>query len=59
MLIIVFKKTISQKDSTFRYKIMGANTGYPSAYRTIVAGSASKELNSAPVLNLIYTKIAK
>jgi len=53
------QKIISQKDSTFRFKIMGANQGYPAAYRSILCGSGSKQIETKPVLNLIYTKINK
>ena len=53
------QKIISQKDSMFRYKIMGANIGFPAAYRTILAGSGSKLDAFKPKLNIIYTKINK
>lgn len=53
------QKIISQKDSTFRYKIMGANLGMPAAYRTILTGSGSLNTPFKPRLNLIYTKINK
>ncbi len=53
------QKIISQKDTTFRFKIMGANLGYPAAYRTIFCGSASKQDEFKPRLEMIYTKINK
>lgn len=53
------QKIISQKDSTFRFKIMGANLGIPAAYRTILTGSGSLNTPFKPRLDLIYTKINK
>ncbi len=53
------QKMISEKDSNFRYKIMGANTGLPAAYRTILTGSGSKKDAFKPRLDLIYTNINK
>lgn len=53
------QKIISQKDSTFRFKIMGANLGIPAAYRTMLAGSGSQNTLFKPRLDLIYTKIKK
>lgn len=53
------QKVISQKDANFRFKIMGANLGFPAAYRSILSGSASQDLIAKPKLNLIYTIINK
>ena len=53
------QKIISEKDTNFRFKIMGLNTGFPAAYRTTVAGSDSKVDYLRPKLNIIYTKIKK
>lgn len=53
------QKVISQKDTTFRFKIMGANLGYPAAFRTILCGSGSKQDEFKPRLEMIYTKINK
>ncbi len=53
------QKIISQKDSTFRFKIMGVNSGLPAAYRTILAGSGSNMPEFKPRLYVIYTKINK
>ncbi len=50
---------ISRKDSTFRYKIMGANAGIPAAYRTILTGSGSQMDDFKPRLYMIYTKFKK
>lgn len=51
------QKLISQKNSTFRFKIMGLNSGYPASYRVMVAGSGSKIDELRPKLKIIYTKI--
>lgn len=53
------QRIISQKDSTFRYKIMGASNGLPGAYRTILTGSGSQNQAFKPRLYLIYTNIHK
>ncbi|MBL7767082.1 MAG: DUF4270 family protein [Chitinophagaceae bacterium] len=53
------QKIISQKDSTFRLKVMGLNIGYPAAFRSIVGGSANVNPFFRPKLYLVYTKIDK
>ncbi len=53
------QRLISQKDSTFRFKIMGANLGYPAAYRSILCGSGSLQTDFKPRLEMIFTKIKK
>lgn len=52
-----FQKAISQKDTTFRLKIMGLNMGTPAAYQSQIRGSGSLVTVMKPRLNLIYTKI--
>jgi hypothetical protein len=54
-----FQRVISQKDTTFRLKIMGQNSNiaYPGAYRVLLRGSGSQAANLKPTLNLIYTKL--
>nr|MBP6625329.1 DUF4270 family protein [Chitinophagaceae bacterium] len=54
-----FQRVISQKDTTFRLKIMGLNTGVPGAYRVMLRGSGSQATEFKPTLNLIYTKLDK
>jgi hypothetical protein len=54
-----FQKVISQKDTTFRLKIMGLNVGLPGAYRVMLRGSGSDATEFKPTLNLIYTKLDK
>lgn len=54
-----FQQVISQKDTTFRLKIMGLNTGIPGAYRVMLRGSGSQASELKPMLNLIYTKLDK
>lgn len=51
------QKLISQKNTNFRLKIMGLNSGTPSAGRVLLKGSSSKDLQFKPKLNIIYTKI--
>jgi hypothetical protein len=53
------QKLISQKNTTFRLKIMGLNTGMPASYRVLLRGSGSQSSTFKPKLNLIYTKINK
>lgn len=54
-----FQRVISQKDTTFRLKIMGqnSNTAYPGAFRVVLHGNTSDINALKPRLNLIYTKI--
>ncbi len=54
-----FQQVISQKDTTFRLKIMGLNIGIPGAYRVMLRGSGSQASEFKPTLNLIYTKLDK
>jgi hypothetical protein len=53
------QRMLSQRDSLSRYKIMGANTGLPAAYRGILSGSASQLPEFRPQLNVIYTRLNK
>lgn len=49
---------ITQKDSTFSFKITGINnSGTPGAFRTILQGTGNNSLPGKPYLDIIYTKI--
>lgn len=53
------QRLISEKNTNFRFKIMGLNNGYPAAYRVILAGNKSSNPLVKPQLKIIYTKIIK
>lgn len=53
------QQIITQKDSTFRFKIMALNQGLPAIYRVLLQGSSSQVAAFRPRLNIIYTKIQK
>ncbi len=50
---------ISEKNTNFRFKIMGLNNGYPAAYRVMLAGNSTAIPEMRPKLKIIYTKIIK
>lgn len=53
------QRIISEKNTNFRFKIMGLNNGFPGAYRVMLGGSSTTMPYVKPQLKIIYTKIIK
>ena len=53
------QNVISEKNSNFKFKIMGLNNGFPASDRVMLAGNSSFQTILKPKLKIIYTKIQK
>ncbi|MEZ5046793.1 MAG: hypothetical protein R2831_07350 [Chitinophagaceae bacterium] len=53
------QQLISQKDSTFNFKIIGVKSGLPASSRVLLLGSESQIGALKPRLDMIYTRIDK
>ncbi len=53
------QRLISEKNTNFRFKIMGLNNGFPAATRVMLAGNTTQMQYVKPKLTIIYTKIIK